>query len=133
MSIKTELSRNNKYWIPKYRYLELKNYCLQYPGWKMALKEMNYLKTKTEIIPSGNVPDPTNDYALKRLKYEQSIEFIESIARATDPCIADWLIKGVTENYTYDYLRCKMDIPAGREMYYDRYRKFFWILDKKKP
>lgn len=26
-------------------------------------------------------------------------------------------------------LKTKLDIPCGKDMYYDRYRKFFWLLD----
>ena len=34
---KPELSRKNPYFLPKYRYLELKNFCFQYNDWKRAL------------------------------------------------------------------------------------------------
>lgn len=34
--IRPELAENNKYWISKHRYYELKHYCLQYPLWKSA-------------------------------------------------------------------------------------------------
>ena len=29
------------------------------------------------------------------------------------------------------YLKSKLDIPCGRDMYYDRYRRFFWLLIKR--
>ena len=32
--IRAELSKNNKYWISKHRYYELKHFCLQYPEWQ---------------------------------------------------------------------------------------------------
>ena len=28
------------------------------------------------------------------------------------------------------YLKTKLGIPYGRDMYYKRYRKFFWLLNK---
>lgn len=129
---RSELSTKNKYWIPKLRYLELKNFCLQYPDWKLALKEIVLLKSKSEISSSGNFSDPTNLLAAKRMQYEERIHLIESTADLADPEISKWILKGVTEGYTYEYLRHQLGLPAGRDMYYDRYRKFFWILDQKR-
>ena len=38
--VKSELSQNNKYWIPRHRYFELKHFCLQYPEWKKKYIEL---------------------------------------------------------------------------------------------
>ena len=129
---RSELSPKNKYWISKYRYLELKNFCLQYPDWKQELKEISFLKTKSEITPPGFFSNSTETTALKRLKLEKNINLIDSAAKQSDPCLTKWLIKGITENLTYEYLKYQLELPAGRDMYYDRYRRFFWILDKKR-
>lgn len=130
--MKTELSPKNKYWISKHRYLELKNFCLQYPDWKLALNSISFLKTFSEFSPSGNFSDPTFIIACKRERYKQNIKLIEDAAKEADYALYQWIIKGVTSSYGYDYLKYQLDIPASRDMYYDRYRKFFWILDKKK-
>lgn len=45
---------------------------------------------------------------------------------------------GVREMVKIDRYRCvlchsihrKLDIPCGKDLYYDRYRRFFWLLDK---
>ena len=129
---RSELSAKNKYWIPKFRYLELKNFCLQYPDWKLALKEISLLQSHPTVTPSSNVSDPTNKMALYRLRYEENIQLIESVAKQSDPDLAKWIVKGVTESLSYDYLKYQLEIPAGRDMYYDRYRRFFWILDQRK-
>ena len=129
---RSELSHKNKYWIPKFRYLELKNFCLQYPDWKRELNEISFLKTKSEISPPGNFSNPTEQLALKRIKLEENINLINVTAAEADNCIDKWLIKGITENFTYEYLKYQLNLPAGRDLYYDRYRRFFWILDKKK-
>jgi len=46
----------------------------------------------------------------------------------TDPALADYILKAVTEGRSYTYLKTVMNIPCGRSMYFDRYRKFFWLL-----
>ena len=129
---RSELSIKNKYWIPKYRYLELKNFCLQYPDWKKELNELSNIKTHLQISTSGDFSKPTEEMAMKRLKYQELIELIEKTATDSDPQIAKWIIRGVTESLSYEFLHYKLDLPAGREMYYDRYRRFFWLLDQRR-
>lgn len=31
--------------------------------------------------------------------------------------------------YMEENLKTKLGIPCGKDMYYDRYRKFFWLLN----
>lgn len=130
--MRTEISVKNKYWIPKHRYLELKNFCLQYPDWKLALNSISFLKANFEISPSGNFSDPTMEIVCKRDHYQQNIKLIEDTAKEADYALYQWLIKGITGPHGYDYLKYQLNIPASRDMYYDRYRKFFFILDKKR-
>lgn len=128
---RSKISVKNKYWIPRFRYLELKNFCLQYKDWKLALKEIPLLKSEFEKTSTSLLGDPTELIAIKRLKYEHNIELIEETAALADQTISKWIIKGVTESYSYEYLHYQLDLPVGRDTYYDRYRKFFWLLDQR--
>jgi len=127
---RSELSQSNKYWIPKYRYLELKNFCLQYPDWEKQIKEISFLKAKTEISTSGNFSNPTEKLAIILEASKSKMDLIETTAYLADPVLSKWILIAVTKAYTYEYLRYKLDMPAGRSMYYDRYRKFFYLLDQ---
>ncbi len=127
------ISQKNKYWIPKFRYLELKNWCLQYPDWMKDLASISELKTHSQIFPSGNFSDSTLLLVLMRDKFLVNITLLEDIAKQADDFLAPWIIKGVTENISYDYLHLKLDMPTSRDTYYDRYRRFFWLLDQKRP
>lgn len=129
---RSEISVKNKYWIPKHRYLELKNFCLQYPDWKLALNSITLLQTHSEISSSGNFSTPTETIVFKRMEYSRNITMVEDTAKEADYALYQWLVKGITGSYSYDYLKYQLSIPASRDMYYDRYRKFFWILDKKR-
>ena len=129
---RSELSPSNKYWIPKYRYLELKNFCLQFPDWEKQRKEISFLKAKTEISSSGEISNPTEKLAIILEAAQSKIDLIVSTAYLADEELAKWLLIGITKGYTYEYLRYKLEMPAGRSMYYDRYRRFFWLLDKKR-
>lgn len=131
-TIRPELSENNKYWISKHRYYELKHFCLQYPVWKKMYDTYNdgniFSPNLKKQIRTDNIPDTTSKYAIERSYYAKRIEMIEQTAIATDPDLYPYIIKAVTEGLSYTYLKTKLEIPCGRDMYYDRYRKFFWIL-----
>ena len=133
LKLRPELSSKNKYWIDKHRYYELKHFCLQYPEWK---KTYSYIDdaavplSMIEHIPTSNIPsDPTTKRALLKFYYSERIKLIEKTAMDTDPYLYSYIIKGITEGLSYTYLKSKLGIPCGRDMYYDRYRRFFWLLN----
>ena len=135
--VKSELSQNNKYWIPRHRYFELKHFCLQYPEWKKEYIEL--LSTYSLPRLSNNKPrlekrisDHTGEIAIKRLYYAERFKIVENIAIKVDESIYEYLLKGVTEDKSYTYLKTYCNIPCGKDYYYDRYRCFFWLLDKER-
>lgn len=132
--IRPEISTKNKYWISKHRHYELKHFCLQYPIWKQeyeTFKESSIRSSFVDKMPIGNVPgDPTVVTVLKREYYKERIDLIENIARETDIYLYDYILKAVTEGLSYTYLKSKLEIPCGKDMYYDRYRRFFWLLSR---
>lgn len=134
--VRSEISTKNKYWIAKHRYYELKHYCLQYPAWKSAYASLNGFDVKAATANNfhrSNIPgDPTGKIAVMKAYYKEKIELLENVAKEADPCLHKYILKAVTEELSYNYLRSKLDIPCGRDMYYDRYRKFFWLLSKER-
>lgn len=130
--IRPALSMKNKYWISKHRHYELKHFCLQYPTWKKIytdLEDTNISLSALDKMPTSNLPgDPTAKRAMVKTQLSERIEMIESIAREADNYLWHYILKAVTENLSYTYLKAKLDIPCGKDMYYDRYRKFFWLL-----
>jgi hypothetical protein len=55
---------------------------------------------------------------------------IEKAAAEADNALCDYILKAVTEELSYTYLKSKLKIPCGKDMYYDRYRRFFWLLNQ---
>lgn len=132
--IRAELSKKNKYWIDKHRYYELKHFCMQYKAWKKTYSAFNELSITTALLdkmPSGNIPsDLTATYAIQKAYYSDRIKLIENTAMKTDKELYSYILKAVTEGLSYTYLKSKLEIPCGRDMYYDRYRRFFWLLNE---
>lgn len=133
-NIRAEVSTKNKYWIDKHRHYELKHFCLQYPMWKKAYADFSDPSiplSAIERVPTSNLPgDPTAKRALMKAHYAERINLIEKAAKEADRYLYDYIIKAVTEELSYTYLKTKLDIPCGKDMYYDRYRRFFWLLNK---
>jgi hypothetical protein len=134
--IRPEISMKNKYWISKHRYYELKHFCLQYEDWRKM-----YLILTDTSIPSvhtglekqaGNHSDPTARRAILAEDYSRRINIVEKCAKESDDLLWTYILKGVTENRSYEYLSTKLNMPCCRDTYYDRYRKFFWLLNKER-
>lgn len=132
--IKPELSSKNKYKISKHRHYELKHFCLQYPEWKKARSDLDRMvlpSSAKERTPSSNIPgDPTARKAIMKAGYSERIQLVEETAAEADAYLNHYILKGVTEGLSYTQLKTNLDIPCARDTYYDRYRRFFWILDK---
>lgn len=131
--IRPDISRKNKYWIDKHRHYELKHFCLQYPEWKRAYTEICDVTVPLAMldsIPTDNTPsDPVANRVLMKMFYSERIKLIEKTAIETDPYLYSYIIKGVTEGKSYTYLKTVLGMPCGKDMYYNRYRKFFWLLN----
>ena len=125
-----------KYGISKKRFAELYNYCLQYNEWKDELRyKTNAMKSPeiTGMTKGGETGDSTAELAIRRDLLARKCRMIEETARETDPEISQYLLKAVTnEGITYNYLRQVMGIPMGKNQYYEKRRKFYWLLSIKK-
>lgn len=53
---------------------------------------------------------------------------IEKAALEADDKLYNYILKAVTENLSYAYLKTRLDIPCSKDTYYDRYRRFFGFL-----
>lgn len=131
--IRPEISEKSKYWIDKHRHYELKHFCLQYPRWKREYAVINkpsIASSAVERMPSTNIPgDPTAKVAMRKAYYLERIKLIEKTAMAADHELHTYILKAVTEELSYTYLKSRLNIPCSRDTYYDRYRRFFWLLN----
>lgn len=134
--LRPELSEKNPYWIEKHRYYELKHFCLQYPSWKKAYASLDGLSrrpTDLSVFSTSNTcSDPTAKCAIAKSFYSDRMELINRISIRTDPELATYIFKGVTEGWPYDVLKARFGIPCCKDTYYDRYRRFFWLLSKER-
>ena len=131
-ALRARLSPNHKYYIDSHRYYEVKHFCMQYNLWKQAYGELDGLSTCEDRESELDHDDRTYTIAVKRLTYLDKMQLVEQTAIAADSNIHSYILKGVTEGRSYNYLKTVLNIPCGKDLYYDRYRRFFWLLDKNK-
>ncbi|MBO7449782.1 MAG: hypothetical protein J6U54_05375 [Clostridiales bacterium] len=121
-----ELSKRNKYYISKHRYYELKHFCLQYPEWKMLLQHSFDVAQNNGDLQWS---DPTGEKAIFREHLQRKIKLVEAVAYETDEIIGSYILKAVTEDLSYTFLKTKLDMPCGRDSYFNLYRRYFYLLD----
>lgn len=130
---KPTVSEKNPYYISKHRFYELQHFCLQYPDWKKQLVALSPLRQPSIVaraVKADGYCRPTEQIAIARTTLCTNIKLVEDVAHETDPVLERYLLKAVTEGFGFDYLKTVMAIPCERDMYYARYRKFFYLLSQ---
>lgn len=127
-----ELSKKNPYYVNVYRYKELVYFCRQYPVWEKALVSLSNLYAKPAelgmLVQTSRDSDSIVDRcAISMDMFKSKMKIVEEAAKETDSELWEYILKGVTQGLSYDKLGY---VPCCRDTYYDRYRKFFYYLNK---
>ena len=131
--------REKNFEINGFAYRELYYFCLQYHEYKRGIEEiLNFGSGKPTYSGSNsrggalNKSDTENRaFALEKLK--SKCELIEQTALEVDADIYQPLLKNVTTGVTYDHMKaCDIEIFCGRRQFYEKRRKFFYLLNLKK-
>lgn len=132
-SIRPEISKKKPYWISRHRYYELKHYCMQYHEWQYLYLTCDGVMAAGLGLPSGNpYKDPVGKSVVIRDRYLRDMKLVEDAAEMTDHVIGRYIFLAVTEGRSYENLRTTLEIPCCKDVYYELYRKFFYILSQKK-
>ena len=125
-----------KYKLTKHEFYMAYHYALRYAEWKMEYDALADPSTglrydKDRVQTSGGY-DTTEANGIRRSELRDKMERIEQTVIEADPDLYQYILMGVTnEDITYDVLMCKMHIPCARNTYYNRRRKFYWLLAQK--
>ena len=127
----------NDYGISKYRYQELKNFCLQYDEKKRKIQYGISGMCTDNLGASGSsgASDPTSKLAMRHMNYLKDIQMIEMSAVETDRVLYPFLLKSVTQDLSYEdieYDDIYGRIPYGKTDFYAYRRKFYSILNDKR-
>lgn len=134
---KYEVSKKNRWWLPRERTLELAHYCRQYPDWKRQIKVIGFrisnVNSSLSSIPVLHEPtNKTEELAVILSEYSQAVNRIDRLVVEADEALARYILRGVTEGCPFTKLQMVYNIPCNKNTYYDRYRKFFWLLSQER-
>lgn len=123
-----------KWGITKHAFYQAYHFALRYSEFKDILKyKTDTVRSKNmDGMPRGNGnSDATQNLAIVRQQAAENCEKIERTAIEADGDLYKYILKNVTEEgASFEYLRNVMNIPCGRDMFYDRRRKFYYLLSK---
>ena len=119
-----------KYEISLNRFRELKYFCLQYDDKKRELNNLTFISApRIDGQPHGNkTSDATALKAMRIAELKKDVELIEQCAISADSTIYQYIITNVTKGLAYEFL----GVPMGKNQFYAKRRKFFWLLNKSK-
>lgn len=123
--------KNTEWKLTKHEFYTAYHYALQYQDFKNQYSAEAMLNAvNNDGMPRGNnLSDPTYRKAIKLTELSKKIKLIEDTVKEADESIYQWLLIGVTnENCTFNYLQQRMSIPCGKNYYYDKRRKFYYLL-----
>lgn len=127
--IRPEISKNKDYYILRHRYYELEHFCLQYDEYQKRYREIMNNTYKPIIFDEVKVFNEVSSVErsiMKAQKYADKINAIDKCAMLADPVLSYYILQSVTKGKAYSHL----NPPCGKNMFYDRRRKFFWLLDR---
>lgn len=128
-------SYTGKYRLTKNEFLSAYYYAMRYNEWKDEYESLqdNLGAINYDGLPKGNaLGNPTEDTGSMMAELKARIEKIEQTVVETDDMLYKYLLKAVTnEGITYNYLQMVMNIPCSKNTYYERRRRFYYLLSKK--
>lgn len=119
-----------KYEISLNRFRELKYFCLQHDDKKRELNNLTFISSQViDGQPRGHsISDTTAKKAFRVAELKKDIELVEQCAIEADNTIYQHIITNVTKGLAYEFL----GVPMGKNQFYEKRRKFFWLLNKNK-
>lgn len=129
-----------KYKLSKHEFYMAYHYALQFYEWQSEYNNLIGIRgvnCDNERVDSSGAGDPTSTVAMRRAILREKMDLVINTAKETDPYLYPWILKAVThESVTFKYLKTAphdgdISIPCEKDMYYDRRRKFYWLLAHK--
>ena len=123
---------NHKYYLPKYEYRTVVNFCLSYWSTRERLRSMGGVRAQAlDGMPhSTDLSDPTQREALIRSWLQEKLDVVEGTVR--DVCgdtLFQPMMQAVTrDNITIDQIMARYEVPMGRRQFIELRRKVYWTI-----
>lgn len=128
------LAMSNPYYIPKYRYYELKYRCLQYNDWLERYNDLTgYLfahDTSKIKVDGGEQEDRTYKAVVERMAVRHDMDILKQATLALPMSLQQPIFEAVTEGKGWQVIWMKYELICTRDEYYNAYHLFFYTYDK---
>ena len=130
---------NGIYTLSKHEFYTAYHYALQYNDWMKEYEDATDtskgIDNSREKVQTSPVPDGVENAAIRSSELHDKIRTVEDTVKEAAPEIYPWLLLAVTtEGVTYKYLSgLEKPIPCGKDYYYLRRRRFYYMLSHKLP
>ena len=128
------MSEKNEFYLPKEEFLTVLHFAQQYPNWERELRtEPDTSKAITydeERVQTSGGYDACSEAAMRRYALAKKKQLVEDTVREVAPEIYEYLLLGVAYGWTFWQLK-QQGIQCEKTMYYERRRKFYYILAQK--
>lgn len=134
----------SKYYLPKYKYRTVVNFCLQYHELKDELRSIDgWHSGNNDGMPHGTgTSDPVANDAIRRQEIQKKIDIIEESVRE---CVTGiykpfqpYVMKSITTDYIgYHYLdtmfqiNSSFEVPMTKNKFSELRRKVYYTISKK--
>lgn len=127
---------NSKWYLPKYKFRTVANFCLQYPeliSRREILENGGIKGVKYDGMPHGSgTGDPTALHAMELDNVTRKIDIIEGTCKEVAMELAPWMLMAITDDkMTYDKLRWIHGMPISMTDYIVLRRKLYWTIAQK--
>jgi len=133
-STKGVLSMKNKYYIPKYRYYELKYRCLQYNDWLSRYNELTgwlFAHDTSKIkVDGGEMPDQTYNCVKERMDIRHYMDQVKHALMPLPMSLQTPIFEAITEGKGWQVMQAKYELVCTRDEYYNAYHLFFYTYDQ---
>ena len=128
------MNQTSAYFLPKEEYLTVLHFALQYPHWCEELRidpdTSRAIRYDGDRVQTSGGSDMTAETAMRRKIIADKKKLVEETAREAGKEIYPYLLRGVTGGFTFWQLR-QQGMPCEKTMYYERRRKFYYLLAKR--
>lgn len=125
--------KNKRWWISENESRYVYDYAMMYNEWKMLYDALDSRRSiGSDGMPHGNnLSDPVEQDGIRREELCRKMEKIDKTLVEADPDLYPWLKIAVTNRGISYRSLVTQGMPCGPDMYYDRRRKFYYLLSKK--
>lgn len=122
-----------KYYLPKYQYKTVVNFCFQYAELKAELATLDgWHSGSNDGMPRGSeTSDPTYQDAVRREEISRKIDLIEKTVRECSGILSKYFLPAITdETCTYHRL-ASQGLPLNHKEFSMIRRKIYYTLSKR--